>query len=706
MKGRIQRKLATVLIFLLIFQPLSIRKVGAKEEIQVKEAISKDEVKTENTLAYANAKGKTLLNMYGLTSFQYAIIDGGDIVVSGQAGYGNKEKKAEPTNTTMYGIASISKMYVTVAVLQLVDQGLVDLDAPVIDYVDDFTMSDERYVNITVRMLLNHSSGLMGTTEKDAFTLGDNDHSTYENFLTLVSNQRLKANPGELSVYCNDGFTLAEILVERVSGLPYSTYIARYIRMPLELWNTHTPWESFQKRYLAKVYNMKNQQLPYEGLHMYGAGGLYSTAEEVCQFAQLFMEDSNTDEILSRDMAELMSQEEGKKGIWLDESTTTMDYGLGWDHVNAYPFSEYGIKALSKAGDLSYYHGNLIVLPEYNMAVCVLSVGGSSTIDEYFGRELLMTYLIENGVIQEKINLPSTIDYKKAEMPEEYKEYSGVYGNFSSQCTVEVKENKLTLSASGVLPMEYLYSSTDWFVSKSGKEAYRFVTEENGETYLAYQNYTNVLGFGPYYSCLYVGQKLKENPISEDMKAIWSERSEKMYFAMTEKESSIYYNNSIPVYQLQILNGIEGYTSLGKIVDENTIIQDYQIPMVYGRDLNDSVFFQKNEIEYVSFNDMVFIEESAINKLPLDKEFYHNVDDSGYGTYYKVGKKAEGKKITITVPKDASFILFNENYMPKNNYYVSQEATITLKKGDYLLFLGDKGDQFTITYHNPTVLDK
>jgi len=664
------------------------------------EGTTRKKANTEKTLAYANEKAKVLTNLYGLTSLQYAIIDDGDMVVSGQAGYRNKVKKTTPKSTTMYGIASISKLYVTVAVLQLVDQGLIDLDTPIVNYIKEFTMADERYKNITVRMLLNHSSGLMGTTEVNAFTLGDNDHSTYENFLELLSSQRLKSNPGEIAVYCNDGFTLAEILVEKVSGIPYSTYIARYIRMPLELNHTHTSWERFQKSSLAKVYNLKNNVLPYEGLHMYGAAGLYSTAEEVCRFAQIFMKESNTTEILSTDMVQLMSQEEGTSGIWLDDgATTSVDYGLGWDHVNVYPFSEYGIKALSKAGDLSYYHGNLIVLPEYNIAVCVLSVGGSSGINEYYGRELLLNYMEENEIIEKKMELPTAIDYKKANMPEEYEEYSGVYGNYTFQYTVEVEDNKLILSAAGALgATEYQYSKKDWFVSKSGKEAYRFVTEENGETYLVYQGYSSIIGLGTSYSCFYLAQKLTDNPISEELSSIWEERSEKVYLAISEKESSIYYDRMIPYYQLTMLEDMEGYTNLGKVIDETTLLQDYQIPMIYGRDLNDSVFFEEDEIEYVLFNHMVFVEEAAINKLPVSKVFYHTVEENGYGTYYEVGKKADDKRITITVPTNGSFLLYNKNYLLETNYYVDKETTITLTKGDYLLFLGEPGAQFTINY--------
>ena len=65
----------------------------------------------------------------------------------------------------VYCIASVSKMYSTAAVMQLVDAGKVKLDGYVTEYLPDFKMADERYKDITVRMLMNHTSGIMGTTQ-------------------------------------------------------------------------------------------------------------------------------------------------------------------------------------------------------------------------------------------------------------------------------------------------------------------------------------------------------------------------------------------------------------------------------------------------------------------------------------------------------------------------------------------------------------
>ncbi len=86
-------------------------------------------------------------------------------------------------------------------------------------------MKDKRYKHITPRMLLNHSSGLQGSTFNNSFLFKDNDTYAHDILLQQLSNQNLKADPGAFSVYCNDGFTLAEILVERINGMNFTEFL-------------------------------------------------------------------------------------------------------------------------------------------------------------------------------------------------------------------------------------------------------------------------------------------------------------------------------------------------------------------------------------------------------------------------------------------------------------------------------------------------
>ena len=108
--------------------------------------------------AKAKQKAQSLVSLYQGNSVQYAIMQNGELLLSDAVGIDDPEKKTKVTTDSIYCVASISKMFTTAAVLQLVEEKKIDLDAPVVTYVPDFTMADERYKDITVRMLLNHSS--------------------------------------------------------------------------------------------------------------------------------------------------------------------------------------------------------------------------------------------------------------------------------------------------------------------------------------------------------------------------------------------------------------------------------------------------------------------------------------------------------------------------------------------------------------------
>ena len=152
------------------------------------------------------------------TSVSYALQINGELAAADALGWQDQPGKIAATPQCTYNVASVSKIYCTAAVMILVQRGLVELDTPVVQYVPDFKMLDEDYKKITVRHLLNHASGLPGTQWKGFSVTALTERDYYQEVLDYLAISHLKAKPGEYSVYCNDGFTLAEIVVARVSG--------------------------------------------------------------------------------------------------------------------------------------------------------------------------------------------------------------------------------------------------------------------------------------------------------------------------------------------------------------------------------------------------------------------------------------------------------------------------------------------------------
>jgi len=134
------------------------------------------------------------------TALGIALTDGNRVIWSQTFGLADRDAGVPPAETTMFGIGSVSKMFATVATMKLVEMGLVALDNPVTDYVPDFQMASADYTKVTVRMLVNHSSGFPGTDYRNADT-----NSAYPGYaaqvLQTLSESRLKTAPGYMNVY-------------------------------------------------------------------------------------------------------------------------------------------------------------------------------------------------------------------------------------------------------------------------------------------------------------------------------------------------------------------------------------------------------------------------------------------------------------------------------------------------------------------------
>jgi CubicO group peptidase (beta-lactamase class C family) len=652
----------------------------------------------------AEKKAATLTSIYGVTSLQYAVIDNGAITVSGQSGVYSKEANTPLTNTHMYGIGSISKIFTTAAVMQLSEDGKVDLDAPVTKYIPEFTMADERYKDITVRMLLNHSAGLMGSTLESAMLFDDNDFSTYDSFLEKLKTSRLKAAPGAYSVYSNDGFTLAEVLVEKVSGVSFTEYIRKNITSPLRLSNTKTPLDTFPSSNLAKTYLPgESTALPKEYLNMIGAGGIYSTAEDLCRFAEIFMSTYSSDVLYSAS-AKAMEYPEYSRGVWPEDTEPALlSYGLGWDSVKTYPFEDYDIKAVVKGGDTSYYHGSLIILPNENMAVAILSSGGSSAYNQAMGQEILLKALLEKGTI-DTINPDKTFSQPvQTQVPEALLKYQGIYGQRSGLYQAKIdKSGTLTLTdiiTPGATAQKFIYTGDGKFYYTDGSMYYSFKEESNGKTYLYASGYSLLPGIAQLGDSSYQAQKLSDNPISASVKKLWQQRMKETYFIVNEKYSSQLYALGALGSTLIMPKELQGYVITSAIVDEYTAESPIQIPGASaGRDLMDFTFYKKDGKEYLNAAGRIGIAEKNIGTLSTKSTFTTTIGEEGDAIWYKIGKGSAKKSINVILPINSSFAVYNADGTCVNYSIVSKDPTVILPEGGYIVFAGDANSTIRVRY--------
>lgn len=670
----------------------------------------------------AEQKAQLITSKYGADSLQYALIDNGEIVRSGHSGVYSKSENRALTGDVMYGTGSVSKMFTTAILMKLTEEGKIHLDKPVTTYLPEFRMADGRYRQITVRMLLNHSSGLMGSSLKNGFLFDDRDTSATDDLLTRLKGQSLKADPGAYSVYCNDGFTLAELVAEQVTGKTYTSLLAEYITKPLEMANTKTPLDSFDRSQLAKTYTPGiEKELPVDSAGIIGTGGVYSTAEDMCRFAQIFMEgDGKTGAggVLSPSTAEQTAQREFASGIWPDKESPDADgYGLGWDGVNGYHFAQYGMQELYKGGDTFFYHASLVVLPEQNMAAAVLSSGGSSVYDQLLAESLLEERLAEKGLLPAKISKDTGADVMaggneaQQAMPEELMKNSGYYGNLGGITKIEVsKDGKLSITIPGndMYAESYTYvpgsaaeKEGPYFTDQTKLVKVSFVKESNEKTYVKVNGPGILPGLGVSMTNQYTNQKLESVEVSADVLKSWNAREGKKYYALDEKYTSSMYLITLPGFKLLLQDELPGYVGNGVVSGPDDTKTVLQIPGVMGRDLMEMHFFTKDGKEYITDYDNLFVGEEAIPYMEREKisdDVYTTlqIGKDGYARWMRAGNLA-GRAMTVKVPEKGAFFVYDDKNVCVNNSLVSGVNTVVLPEGGMVCLAGDPEQVFGVT---------
>ena len=346
------------------------------------------------------------------TSTSYAVMIDGKLVANDSLGTtGGKDPKPATVDNT-YNVASISKMFTTTCVMQLVEAGKLDLDVPVITYIPEFKMLSEGYKRVTLRQCLSHSCGLPGTQWLN-FSVSDmSEVDYYKDALNFYANSHLKAEPGEYSVYCNDGFTLAEMCVAAVSEeKSFSEYCRIHVTDPLKAWSSRFA-QSYNKDYTI----IAEGKGPTELVTSQGLGGLTTSMKHLVLFGNEFLKTKS--KMLSRKSMDEMAKKQGVTFLKKDEATSF--YGLGWDNVNyQHPDYDLGEGSVRKGGASFQFGSQLLVVPKYKAVVAV-----SQTYDCCLDTRDLALKLLAVSMLREKgVNITRFKD-----VPESFeKKYGGDY---------------------------------------------------------------------------------------------------------------------------------------------------------------------------------------------------------------------------------------------------------------------------------------
>jgi CubicO group peptidase (beta-lactamase class C family) len=210
-------------------------------------------------------------------------------------GYGHDSEGRPITGDTPFYIASASKAFTAVAVMQLVDQGLVELDAPVRRYLPEFELNDPRAGEITVRQLLNHTSGMWEVGVRQWSLPQPED---LQQAVARLRPARLTAEPGTVHTYFNPNYSLAARLVEVVSVQAFDDYLLAQVFAPAGMTATKTvDFVNEVRDGVAQghVYAFGRPiAAPGGPFFVGGAGGVVSTASDMAKWVVVQANDGRT----------------------------------------------------------------------------------------------------------------------------------------------------------------------------------------------------------------------------------------------------------------------------------------------------------------------------------------------------------------------------------------------------------------------------
>jgi CubicO group peptidase (beta-lactamase class C family) len=304
-----------------------------------------------------------------IPGFAIGIIQDGRLVYAHGFGVKNLADKDDPiTPRSLFHMASITKTFVATSIMQLVEAGKVNLDAPVVRYLPYFHLADDRYQIITVRQMVTHTSG-MPDVEDYEWDKPQYDDGALERYVRSLSNQKLIFAPGTDFRYSNMAFEVLGDLIAKVSGESFDDYVQDHILTPLRMKDSTLLVKRTNPKLMTWGYErdkggqvFPSKVYPYNRMHS-PSSNLHSNVEDMARWALANLNHGELDgrRILKRQTYDIMWTPQHK----LSDGRAV---GISW-FLDQYR----GQGTVSHGGGDTGYATFLVLLPEKKIAVVLMS---------------------------------------------------------------------------------------------------------------------------------------------------------------------------------------------------------------------------------------------------------------------------------------------------------------------------------------------
>ncbi|ETT50315.1 serine hydrolase [Paenibacillus sp. FSL P4-0176] len=296
------------------------------------------------------------------------VVKDGKVLAEKGYGFSDVESKTaiDPKNTA-FRVASVSKTFTSAAVMQLVEQGKVDLQADFQTYVKGLEFDNPFDKPVTVENLLTHTTGfeIRDPQQEDI-------HTDFDKYIAMEDYAKqhmppVVREPGSAYMYDNFSFLLLGMIVENVSGEPFESYMQQHIFKPLGMDNSSFMLDKKFQKQLATGYDAAHNPLDLYTISPtpMPQGGMLSTAEDIGKFMIAFLNDGVKDNKRIFKESTVKSMEQYRSSIHPLLPNTT----YGFEAAFQLPGAGSSPKVITKGGDLTGFSSYLFLIPEQNTGV-------------------------------------------------------------------------------------------------------------------------------------------------------------------------------------------------------------------------------------------------------------------------------------------------------------------------------------------------
>ncbi len=301
-----------------------------------------------------------------ITGLAVAVTQGGKQVYTSALGVRNLDTREPMKPEYIFHMASVSKPFVATAVVQLVEQGKIDLDESPVAYLPYFRLDDPRYRDITIRQMLNHTSG-MPDVEDYEWEQPQYDEGAAERYVRSLEGEKMIAAPGETWRYSNVAFDTLGDVIAKVSGQSFEDYVKDHILDPLGMTESSflikeikqslrtTPHVWKRKPVVSEVYPYNRRHAPSSTLN--------SSVVEMTRWA---LANLNRGELNGVRILEKKSYDQ----LWTRSADVdeTEQVGLSWFIGN-----HRGLETIGHGGGDTGYRSAFVLVPEKDLGVVIAS---------------------------------------------------------------------------------------------------------------------------------------------------------------------------------------------------------------------------------------------------------------------------------------------------------------------------------------------